>query len=207
MSTSSGARPITLLCVLALASVAALPPPESSRRLDSEAARTVVRFLEASDFSGAATALAYPPDFTKDQLASDQLGVANAIRLLLAEFGALSSVRISERHLQFYEVGVAGGPRPFWWQTPEAPSRTFYYIYEVQFSKFGPGVLKILTFDSPSGEVPVSINFGFLPSVPEADQRVRRAFNGLLDMMGVPGDHPARSMPVPISDSPPASLP
>jgi len=207
MLTRCYATAVALLCILLPFILAAVPAPEVPRRLDSDAARTLIRLLESSDWSGTAAALAYPPDYTKEDLSKDQLEVAESLRALSGHFGAVSSVRQSDRPLQFYEVGVGGGPRPFWWQSPNAPSRTFQYIYEVRFSAFGPGVIKILTFDSPNGEAPVSIYFGLLISSPESEQRLRRAFNALLDTVGLPSDHPARSMPVPYWESPPASLP
>jgi hypothetical protein len=74
---------------------------------------------------------------------------------------------------------------------------TRQYIYDVEFENYGRGFLKVLTHTTAARELPVGFALGLDVSAPDAEARIRAAMGGLMDLMGLPPDHPARSMPIP----------
>jgi len=193
------------VALIALLTLAMVPnPDEIPRFLKSQAAQSVIDPLQSSNAKQVALVLEYPPTYTSDQLAQDRKGIAEAVTYLLGQFGRLTNVKPSPSQVVFLEVGIAGGSLPFWWQT-SAERVTRQYIYEVEFEKFGPGFLKILTHVTASRELPVGFAFGLDANSPDAEARIRGAMGGLMDLMGLPRDHPARSVPVPKWQAPATS--
>jgi hypothetical protein len=176
-------------------------PREVPRFLESPAAQSLLEPLKASNADAAAQALEYPPGYSSDQLVEDRRSVAEAAKYLFGQFGRVTKAKPFQQQVAFLEVGISGGPEPFWWQAGSRPE-TRQYIYEVEFEKLGPGFLKILTHTTPSREVATGFAFGLGVNAPEAEARIRAAMGGLMDLMGLPKEHPARSMPLPRWDAP-----
>lgn len=186
-----------VVVAVALVSIAMVPnPADVPRFLESPAAKSVADLLQASDAAGIAAALEYPSSYTAEELARDREGVAGAVTYLISQFGRMTNARPTRGQVIFIEIGVAGGSAPFWWQAGDE-SRTRQYIYDVEFEKFGRGFLKVLTHVTASRELPVGFAYGLDANSPDAEPRMRAAMNGLMDLIGVPKDHPARSMPLP----------
>ena len=188
--------PMAFLCLAMTVS-----PDDVPRFLESAAAKSVTELLQSPKPEQVAMILEYPRSYTSDQLAEDQKGIAGAVTYLLGEFGLIKGVKPFQEQVTFIEIGVAGGSAPFWWQT-DAASQTRQYIYRVDFEKFGPGYLKVLTHLTSSKEIPVAFAFGLDPKSRDAEARIRAAMSGLMDLMGVPKEHPARTMPIPAWQAP-----
>jgi hypothetical protein len=190
------------IAVAALLCTAMVPnPADVPRFLESPAAKSIADLLQSSNAAEIAAALEYPSTYTAEELARDREGVAGAVAYLIGQFGRMTNARPTRSQVVFIEIGVAGGSTPFWWQAGGEP-RTRQYIYDVEFEKFGRGFLKVLTHVTASRELPVGFAFGLDANSPDAESRMRVAMGGLMDLLGVPKDHPARSMPLPKWEAP-----
>ena len=186
---------VALLCAAAPA-----PPPPISRSLDSPIARRAINLLVEGDAKDLARLLAYPESYSAEERDRDITSVMRSIDALLRAFGKPRGVKVTPNSLRYYEIGVTGGPRPFWWEPDGSRANTRAYYYEVDFATHGAGYIKILTRVKDGSERAVGVGMGLPADRPPSRVRMRNAYQAVLDSQGAPPNHPARKVEVQVNE-------
>jgi hypothetical protein len=195
-----------LLLALALLAGAGKPPPapQIPRYIDSASSRKIVNLLVAGDPSMVAKAISYPEDYTPQQIEAERTALTRAIEAMLRVFGKPRDVKAIESGLRYYEIGIFGGPKPYWWESEGSREHTRQYFYEANFASHGYGYIKVMTRTNKSPEAPVAVALCLPVDRPPSRVRMRAAYNAVLDSQGAPANHPIRKSEIPVFEVPEA---
>lgn len=198
-------RLAVLALALALLAGAAKPPaPVTPRYIDSPASRRIVSLLAAGDAAPVARALSLPSDYTPEQVDKERTGLTTTIGAMLRSFGTPRDAKAIEAGLRFYEIMVFAGPKPYWWEPDGSRANTRQYFYEAHFASHGSGYIKVITRTGEGPETAVAVGLCLPADRPPSRVRMRAAYNAVLDAQGVPANHPARKVELPVFEVPPA---
>jgi len=173
-----------LSLVFAITAGAAIEP--QSVPYENPLAKRVASLLEVGDTDSVAQLLHYPPSYSEEERTTDISNLQRNFAFLINRFGLPSDLRIQDKPLSFYEVGSAGGTLEYWASISPLDIRA--YVYLVNFSKLGPGILKIHLFQ-PKGKSKTELQgvaFGLLVSAPSAHATMIRIMVDLSEQMGQP---------------------
>ena len=171
-------------------------PTECVRSLDGAAPQSIIALVKRGDATAVVQAFKYPSYYNYTQLSESQKYDAKGIAVLLEQFGTVTAVTPFSQAVEFFQLGVGSGPRPFWWRLPGSDSETREYIYEVQFSRVGTGLLRVMTHKTRSTESPVFVGFGIKAESPEAAARIREIDLALREA-GAPKERQGQERPRP----------
>jgi hypothetical protein len=148
-----------------------------------------ISVLQSKDSISVSKSIAYPSNYTSEQLSQDQQAIQNVFQVLFKKFGDIKEINITSDK-GFYEVGATGGTI-FWW-TSSNNAVTKKYVYSVKFSKFGEGFVKIYSSSDKNSEKVVGFYYGLPINVQGSKIKAINAMQALLDGQGVPSNHPFR---------------
>jgi hypothetical protein len=191
-----------LAAAAVLLAAAPAPPPPISRYLDSPMARKAVNLLVGGDAKGLAKLLAYPDEYSAADRDHDTTVMMRSIEALLRAFGKPRSVKVTQTSLRYYEIGITGGPRAYWWEPEGSRASTRQYLYEVDYAIHGTGYIKIVTWMKDGKERVVGLGMGLPADRPPSRVRMRNAYQAVLDSQGAPPNHPMRKVEVQVNEVP-----
>jgi hypothetical protein len=113
-----------------------------------EIADQIVGLAERPDVLGLTERFHYPPTYTQAERQADSSDLADSLRFLFERLGKPQSPRLRRVPASVYEIGLSGGTVPYWESL--SPFKTHTFLYSVQFSKAGPGFLKVDVFRNPA---------------------------------------------------------
>lgn len=145
-----------------------------------------VALAKASDAAGLSKLFHYPPEMSEAERKKDTEGVSKSLTYLLSEFGTPKSIHLSTSTAEFYELGVFGGTNAYW--KSRSPISETQFLYDVTFSKLGPGYLKVLILNSGAGagrELHAA-SFGIPITAPRAKDTAIDLMVGLINDSGMP---------------------
>ncbi len=157
---------------------------ENSNVVDS-----FISVLQSKDSISVSKSIAYPSNYTPEQLAQDQQAIQSVYQALFNKFGDIKEINTANDQ-SFYEVGATGGTI-FWWASSNN-AVTKKYVYSVNFSEFGKGFVKIYSSFDKNDEKIVGFYYGLPINVQGSKIKAVNAMQLLLDGQGVPENHPFR---------------
>jgi hypothetical protein len=169
---------------------------ETTRLNDGAVPRAFVKHLASADLHASVQAFWLPSAYSVAERDSELEQLESSLAAVTREFGAPSSIEAAGSSFQMYDVTVGSGPRPAWWEQEPGFVQTRQYVYSANFPRLGAGYLVVTTAASDSERV-VSVSFGLPTADGRAKDRVASVFSKLLDLHGVPEDHPLRTRPIP----------
>jgi hypothetical protein len=181
------------LVMMSLGAKDASPPSPATERW-RDAALDFVRSLETKGPSVSANQMLYPSILSAAERLQDQRSVAEALQLAITCFGSPSKAIAATKRVEFFEFSIGGGPRPYWWRDLRSASLDLAVL--VQFSNYGPGVMRLSLVEDQAGIKVAAVGFGLFIESPHAEERISKATQALLDSLHVPPDHPARGAPI-----------
>jgi hypothetical protein len=169
---------------------------ETQRVRDGEVSRGLVDTLAAQKLRASARAFWLPSAYSAVERNAELRQLESGLAAVLRGFGSPSAIEPTDASVQIYGVTVGSGPRPAWWEQEPGFVEARKYVYAVSFARLGRGYVVVTTALGKAEQV-VSVSFG-LPSAKSGSQaEVAAVFSQLLDVHGVPGDHPVRTSPIP----------
>jgi len=149
-------------------------------------AKRVASLLEAGDSASVADLLHYPPSYSEVERTVDVAEVQKMLAFLIDRFGLPTDVKTHNTPLTFYEFGASGGTVEYW--ASISPLETHVFMYSVNFSKLGPGLLQIHLFQ-PADQSKLElqrVGFGLAASSPSARTTMIRIMVDVSKQMGQP---------------------
>jgi hypothetical protein len=176
----------TALLSLAFAITAGAAIEPHSVPYENPLAKQVASLLEVGNTDSVAQLLHYPPSYSEEERIADIANLQRNFAFLINRFGLPSDLRIQDKPLSFYEVGSSGGTIEYWANL--SPLNIRAWVYLVNFSKLGPGILKIHLFQ-PKDKSKLELQgvaFGLAVSSPSARTTMIRIMVDLSKQMGQP---------------------
>jgi len=167
---------LSLLFILVLtAPVRAATDPDPREAVIALANRCV-SLIENHQYGELAALFRYPDYYSVKELDSDRDNVANNLKDMVREFGAVDNVSLFDGYAVIRDLGTGGGDRGYWLRHRHA----YNVRFEAHFAGAGDGFVKVqLVADGGPLDVR-SISFGLAADRPDVDTRMASIKRNLL---------------------------
>ena len=169
----------SLLVLTALAcneTDSAAPKAENLHGLAAE----YLDMLAAGHYTELAQRMHFPAIYTDEQLSEDRAEFVATLSSVMAQAGEIISKQPSTDPGPFLQINLAGGTDSYWKSHP-AGQGTSTAVFDVEFSKIGPGVVQIALLETSGVREVRSINIGVKGSRPDA----RETMEGIMRVLHV----------------------
>ena len=167
---------LSLLFVLTLNAPARAETDPDTRATVLALANRCLSLLQNQQYQELSGLFRYPDYYSVKERDTDQGNVADNLKDMVREFGALDNVALFDGYALIRDLGTGGGDQGYWIRHP----RAFNVRFEAHFSGAGDGFVKVqLVADGGPLEVR-SISFGLAADRPDAETRMSAIKRNLL---------------------------